>query len=405
MNPETLQWLQAQSPCYVYEEQEILNRAAELKNAFADYQLLFSVKTNPFMPVIRTLAGCGFGADAASAGEVALARKCGIPAENIYYSVPGRTFADLENTYGECVFIADSLHEIALAEEYAAKYARTLSIGIRLNPAFTMDGAASAPSKFGIDAEKMLDVLALLAKCPHLKLNGVHIHIRSQVLDTAQLAIYYQNCYQAALALSEQLQQPLSYINFGSGIGTVYDALKQSPVDLQKLSNIASDIAAHNKTHMQAKLMIETGRFVTCQSGTFYTPVVDRKESHGKTFVVVRSGLNGFLRPAIAALLESLPMDTVPMAEPFYTTRHAFTFSVIGAEEGTETVTIAGSLCTALDVLADTITLPKAPIGSLIAIGNAGSYAKSLSPHLFSSHPAPKEFLYTTDGKFLSDEK
>ena len=60
----------------------------------------------------------------------------------------------------------------------------------------------------------------------------------------------------------------------------------------------------------------------------------------------------------------------------------------------TETVTVAGNLCTAVDVIAEGITLPTLEVGDLVAVTNAGAYAATLSPTRFSSHPAPQEFLW-----------
>ena len=59
-----------------------------------------------------------------------------------------------------------------------------------------------------------------------------------------------------------------------------------------------------------------------------------------------------------------------------------------------EIVTIAGNLCTAVDVIAEGITLPTLEVGDLVAVTNAGAYAATLSPTRFSSHPAPQEFLW-----------
>ena len=43
---------------------------------------LYSIKTNPFMPVLKTVAAQSFGADAASANEVLMAHEAGM-AKNI----------------------------------------------------------------------------------------------------------------------------------------------------------------------------------------------------------------------------------------------------------------------------------------------------------------------------------
>ena len=83
------------TPCYVYDASMITDACRELKQAFPDFEFLYSIKTNPFAPVVRTIAAEGFGADAASANEVDKALAAGMPAGDVYFSAPGRTPEDI----------------------------------------------------------------------------------------------------------------------------------------------------------------------------------------------------------------------------------------------------------------------------------------------------------------------
>ena len=66
------------APCYLYEYEVMAQQVKTLQGTFPNFDLLYSVKANPYPPVVKALASFGIGADAASAGEVALARDCGI---------------------------------------------------------------------------------------------------------------------------------------------------------------------------------------------------------------------------------------------------------------------------------------------------------------------------------------
>jgi diaminopimelate decarboxylase len=59
----------------------------------------------------------------------------------------------------------------------------------------------------------------------------------------------------------------------------------------------------------------------------------------------------------------------------------------------TEQVTVVGCLCTPLDLLADDVALPRAEIGDLVVIAQAGAYGLTASPTAFLGHPAPSEVL------------
>jgi diaminopimelate decarboxylase len=108
--------------------------------------------------------------------------------------------------------------------------------------------------------------------------------------------------------------------------------------------------------------------------------VVDRKESRGKTFLVVDGGMHHQL--AASGNFGQVIRRNYPAA--------------IGGRTGddaTETVSVVGCLCTPLDLLADGATLPRAEIGDLVVMFQAGAYGLTASPTAFLSHPAAGEVL------------
>ena len=387
------EFVQQNAPCYLYEEALINERCHALQDAMPEALFLYSVKTNPFAPVLQTVAAQGLGADAASANEVLLAEQAGIAHDLIYYSAPGKTRQDLETVWGKCTIIADSLSELDRLEQLAAGKKENIHVGVRINPQFSMTGTAAAPSKFGVDEEQLATADL---RFPHLKITGLHVHLRSQLLDAGMLSGYYKNCYALAERMNRLPGVEIQFINFGSGIGTVYDAASEHPLALEKLGEAMRELQAKNQSGLQAKFLLETGRFIVCNAGTYYTRIVDRKVSCGKTYLVVQNAMNGFLRPAIAELLrQNVGAFPANGQEPLYTCGSQSAFCVLGRADDLETVDVVGNLCTALDVMAKDITLPHAEIGDILAVSNAGSYGCTLSPLLFASQELPKEFLWT----------
>lgn len=386
-------FIQETAPCYIYEKALLEERCCALQDAMPGEQFLYSVKTNPFAPVLKTIAMHGFGADAASANEVVLAVQAGIMPDKIYYSAPGKTVQDIEKAWGKCIFIADSLSELSRLEQYAASKNEHIRVGIRVNPNFPMNSTAAISSKFGID-ENLLTETNL--HFTYLTVTGVHVHLRSQILDADVLSTYYENCYALAERIHALPGVEIRFINFGSGIGTVYDAVSEKPLALKKLSQTFQALHEKNHNSLQAKFILETGRFVVCNAGTYYTRIVDRKTSCGKTYLVVQNAMNGFLRPAIAELLRQNVGAFPPnRQEPLYTTGAQCEYRILNRTDTAEVVDIVGNLCTALDVIAKYVALPHAEIGDIVAISNADSYGMTLTPLLFSSQEPPKEFLWT----------
>ena len=392
MEQEKLTFIQNNAPCYLYDNQQIIERCQFLQSVMPDELFLYSMKTNPFAPLVTSIASQGFGADAASANEVLLAVHVGIPRESIFYSSPGKTIQDIEKVWDKCTIIADSFSELQLLETYAALKNAHISIGVRVNPNFSMDGTPAVPSKFGIDESQLI---SSVLDFPHLRIVGIHVHLRSQVLDANLLCAYYRNCYALAERINQMQGVDLSFINFGSGIGTVYDAATEKPLAFEKLRKTMQELHAHNLKSLNAKFILETGRFVVCNAGSYYTRVVDRKVSCGKTFIIVQNAMNGFLRPAIAELLrQNLGDFPASGQEPLYTSAAQCSFHILEKEENPEKVDVVGTLCTSLDVLAKDIVLPHPEIGDILEVSNAGSYGCTLTPQLFSSHETVKEFLW-----------
>lgn len=386
------------TPFYLYDGTVLSEQAARLRETFSGFDILFSVKANPFPPLLQKIAALGIGADAASAKEVALALDAGIPAEDIYYSCPAPTHEDLAQVIGHCHIIADSFHVLSLLEEAAACRGRKLAVGLRLHPACTMDGSPQQPSKFGIEEGQLWAMPHFKEAFPHLTIDGLHVHLRSQVLDAALLGNYYDQVMALAVRLQDFLGEKLEYINFGGGVGKVYDPEKQTPLDRELLQKAIADAKKKYEKDLSARLLLESGRFLACDCGTYVTEIVDIKEACGKTYYIVKNGANGFFKPVLRQLLLSAGGSNVSL-EPFVTEDDSYDIHVLSESGETETVDIVGHLCSGADVMAKDVLVKKGKIGDLVTFNHAGSYAYSLAPLLFASQPMPKQFFIDTPQK------
>ena len=398
MNQNILSLAREHAPCYIYDYDRLRTQAETLHTVFPDFDFLFSVKANPYPPVLKALCSFGIGADAASAQEVLLAEKCGMPRENIYFSAAGKSDKALLTAWEHGYIIADSLGEVERIGALAARKGETRAIGVRINPDFSIDGGKGHASKFGIDEADLPRLKVLIAELP-VTVEGLHVHLKSQNLDADVLGRYYRSCWELAKRISEELKCELKYVNFGGGVGIAYDLSVESPLDFARLRTYTDAIAAENASGMHARLLIESGRFLTGQMGHYFLRVVDKKVSCGKTYVIVENCMNGLQKPAIAAMLRhALGEGELTPQEPMFTAEYAFPITAYGDVNLTETVDIVGNLCCAQDVLKENFTGPALSVGDLIEVGNAGSYACTLTAQRFSSHLPPEELLVDGSG-------
>lgn len=382
---------------YLYDGRTVLDSIAALGSSFEGVRFLYSAKANPHPSVLRCIFDEGFGLDAASMGEVSMGVKLGLAPEDIYYSAPGKSMNDLDAALEKCVIIADSAAELERIQYLAARHGVKAEAGVRINPNFTFDGEGGVSCKFGIDEDEALKKLAEWDKLKNLHICGIHVHSRSQELDTQRLCDYYGRMFELAVRCQKTLGRQLHFVNMGSGIGIPY-AATDSAVDLKKLGAHMNKLCKEYAAELhEARIFIETGRFVSGRAGVYVTHVNDVKTSLGKKYVILANTLNGFVRPSIAQMVERAS-DAAP-CEPLYTGPDAFGFAPLTDETETETVTVCGNLCTGADVIAQDTELPKLKTGDVFVITNAGSYAAVLTPMQFASLTPPVQIFAAPDGR------
>lgn len=382
---------------YLYDGRTVLDSIAALGSSFEGVRFLYSAKANPHPSVLRCIFDEGFGLDAASMGEVTMGVKLGLAPEDIYYSAPGKSMNDLDAALEKCVIIADSAAELERIQYLAARHGVKAEAGVRINPNFTFDGEGGVSCKFGIDEDEALKKLAEWDKLKNLHICGIHVHSRSQELDTQRLCDYYGRMFELAVRCQKTLGRQLHFVNMGSGIGIPY-AATDSAVDLKKLGAHVNKLCKEYAAELpEARIFIETGRFASGRAGVYVTHVNDVKTSLGKKYVILANTLNGFVRPSIAQMVERAS-DAAP-CEPLYTGPGAFGFAPLTDETETETVTVCGNLCTGADVIAQDTELPKLKTGDVFVITNAGSYAAVLTPMQFASLTPPVQIFAAPDGR------
>lgn len=384
---------------YLYDERQIMAQTQKLKAHFPDILFLYSIKCNSNQKVLNSIFSQGFGADAASAGEVEKALAAGLKKENIYYSAPGKSMEDIKRTIRSSILIADSINELNRIQLAAEQMNIIADIGIRINPRFSFYGGKGTPSKFGIDEEQ---AIAWMKEnhFSHLNITGIHVHLRSQELEAGILAAYYKNILALAKRIQEVNPAPLSFINMGSGMGIPY-AADSAPLNIDALSNsFTKALHCFQKAFPATRIIIETGRYIVGKAGIYATKVVDRKVSYGKTYILLKNTLNGFIRPSLARLVAHYALDDLPKgSEPLFTGTDAFQFIALSEKKPFEKVYLVGNLCTATDVIAEDILMPYLECNDIIVITNAGAYAAVLSPMQFSTQPRPTELFLNLNGQ------
>lgn len=373
------------TPVFVYSRAMLDRRVADLRAALPQrVGLNYAVKANPHPAVIAHMAPLVDGFDIASAGELTLCQAVGIDPRRISFAGPGKRDDELEAAIAADVTLnCESEGEGARALAIGQRLGIAPRIAVRVNPSFVMTGSGmkmgGGAKQFGVDAERV-PALARHLIALGAEWRGLHIFTGSQTLSADAIIEAQANVLALAAELTEAIGAPLPKLNMGGGLGIPYFP-GDTPVDLAKVgAALAERVANLPPALAETKLCMELGRYLVGEAGVYLTRIIDRKESHGVTFLVTDGGLHHQL--AASGNFGTVVRRNYPSA---IATRYA--------AEATEEVNIVGCLCTPLDRLADNAMMPHAEVGDLVAVFCAGAYGATASPSAFLGHGPAAELL------------
>ena len=172
------------------------------------------------------------GVDVVSKGELKESLKCGIKNNKIVFSGVGKTdeeinFALKNNIKQINVESEEELKEIG---NQAISLKRKINISLRVNPnvdAQTHDKISTGRSedKFGISEDKIEKVFNYYKKNKYLNINGLSIHIGSQICKIAPFRKAFKKIRNLILSLKKK-NIFIDSLDIGGGIGIIYDVIR-----------------------------------------------------------------------------------------------------------------------------------------------------------------------------------
>jgi len=372
------------TPLFVYDLGMVERRIARFRAAFPSVQLHYAIKANSYTLLLNHIAKLVDGLDVASAGELAKALEAGKGAECISFAGPGKRDVELAAAIEAGATInLESEGEAARALAIGRGLAIRPRLAVRVNPDFEIKGSAmrmgGGARPFGVDAERVPDLVRLLVE-QGADWRGFHIFAGSQSLGADALIEAQTATLDLAAKLSEGTGRSPPAVNLGGGFGIPYFAGEQ-PLDVEAVgAALEQRLAARALILAETSFAIELGRWLVGEAGVYLTRVVDRKISHGKTFLVTDGGMHHQL--AASGNFGQVVRRNYPVAIANW-------FGATPQEE----VSIAGCLCTPLDRLADDVMLPCGEVGDIVAVFLAGAYGLSASPQAFLGHPQAREMV------------
>lgn len=346
------------TPLYLYSYRTMVDHYQKLDNAMEsiEHLICFSLKSNSNLAVCKALANKGSGADVVSGGELYKAMKAGIPPQKIVFAGVGKTAEEIEYALKSDIFMfnVESMPEANAISRIAESLGQKAKIALRINPDVDADThkhitTGKKENKFGLAIDKAIDFYKECVALPGLKVEGVQAHIGSQIVSTSP----FVKSITKLVKLIGDLRDAginINTLNIGGGLGIIYN--EETPSTAQ---NYADAILPLIKP-TGCQLILEPGRFIIGNAGIMVTKVTYIKVTDAKKFVIVDSGMNDLIRPAL------------------YESYHAIR-PVIAAENSEEDVVdVVGPICESTDYFAKDRMMPVVREGDLLAMFSAGAY-------------------------------
>lgn len=380
------------TPFYLYDGDALKDRMRALSEAFDPrLEIFFSLKSNPNVAICALLHAHGARAEVCSLTELLTARRAGVAPEDIIFLGPGKSREELAACLDEGVaaVVCESVQELAAIDELARDRGRRAPVALRVNPGFSVKGSGltmgGKPRQFGIDEAQLLDDTGLARRFPHVRLMGVQVYMGTRILSEQSVIENSARIFDLAERVSAALGFDLELVDIGGGLGVAYFDGERD-LDLSVLaSGLNPVVAGFADRHPHTRLVMELGRYLTAEAGTYVVRVRYVKTSLGERFAVTDGGTHHHMA---AVGIGSFVKRNFPMR----------LLSGAGEATGTQEWNVTGPLCTPNDTLAKKVRLPSVVPGDLLGVDRSGAYGPTASPVCFLSHGYPAEVL-VADGQ------
>lgn len=365
------------TPLHVYSASAIRQRICALQTALQglDTLICYAVKANANLALLELMADAGLGADIVSAGELQRSLRAGIPAERIVFSGVAKSADEIGDALAGGIgrFNVESKDELNLLQRSAAARNTTARASVRVNPdvdarTHAKISTGKSENKFGVGIDEAREWFADSGRLTHVRLDGLHVHIGSQMLtlDPIQLALQRVAAFWRELASAGHA---LTSIDVGGGLGVCYRDGRDRPVSVKDYA----EVIRKSLRGFGGRILLEPGRWLVADAGILLTRVLGIKQGRQRRFLVVDAAMTELLRPSLYdAWHEIVPISPRRLPPQIYD--------------------VVGPVCETSDTFAVDRQLPACEPGDLLMIRTTGAYGAAMASN-YNSRPLAAEVM------------
>ena len=367
------------TPFYYYDTDLLDHTLAAIRretDKHDGWHLHYAVKACPNPKVLARIMEAGFGADCVSGGEIKACLDAGFPASEIVFAGVGKSDWEIELGLdaGIQYFNVESIPELEVINEIAARKGKTANVSFRINPDVGAHTHANittglAENKFGIAMSDMETVIRLAQGMDNVRFVGLHFHIGSQILDMQDFVDLSVRINE----LQDRLEREgitVENINVGGGLGVDYQDPNGHPIP--DFEAYFGTYDKYLKLREGQHLHFELGRSVVCQCGSLITRCLYVKKTAHKQFAIVDAGMTDLIRPALYGSYHRIENLTSDAPDEVYD--------------------VVGPICESSDVFCKDYCMNGTKRGDLIALRSAGAYGEIMASG-YNCRPLPKGYV------------
>jgi diaminopimelate decarboxylase len=294
--------------------------------------------------------------------------------DKVVFSGVGKTEAEMRLALegGLYQFNLESVAEAEMLSAVAASMGLVAAVGFRVNPDVVAGSHAkistgAAENKFGIAMGEALEAYARVAKLPSLRVQGVAVHIGSQLTSLDPLERAFTRVGELISAL-RAAGHDIAVADLGGGLGVPYDPALPPPPSPADYGAMVRRIAGG----WNARLVFEPGRLIVGNAGVLLSRVIRIKPGAAHPFVIVDAAMNDLMRPALYDAWHKIDAVT-PSGQRW-------------------DANVVGPVCETGDTFAMARDMDRVEAGDLVVFRTAGAYAAAMSS-TYNSRPLTPEVL------------
>ncbi len=360
-------------PFYIYDTTRIramCGRFANLPYPLASVHFACMANAHPsFLAIVRDE---GLNVFVNSIPHLRLAMSCGFSREQIVFAASAMDESTLWEVHNAGVLVVlDSLQQVDLWQQLFpdSSFGIRCNIGEFVEPRNTRGGYfIGRESRLGMTPHEILSLSG------NRRVAGLHVYVGTDICSFD----YFEECYEA-LASFAGVFSGLEYLDFGGGFGLAGEGGQGFDFERYGVMTDSLMTRVSREAGRPIRMIIEPGRIIGAKAGWFVCRITDIKQRGERQLVGVNASSVQFPRPLLYP-------DSA---------RHPATLLTVNARRnGRPDVlsSVYGCSTYSRDFLARDVMLPRAEVGDIIVLGDAGCYCAAAYLHFLGFAQAKEIF-------------